>query len=102
MYLFCRACHPEYFSTDLTKPREKEGHIAVEFNDAGPHNTKVFLDSEDITSQCVEAMAGQDGFVVVLHETPRALHQLCSCKENAAVIIKKGSVQIFKDDKELT
>lgn len=55
----CATCDPP------APVRISESHIAVRFGDANPRWT-VLLDGIDVTHDCTEALAGQDGWVAMM------------------------------------
>lgn len=53
---------------EVPETRQGENHIAVRF-EKGDHRYKAYLDGEELKACCVEAFAGDEGWVVV--EIPR-------------------------------
>lgn len=69
---WCRECHSQDFNLD-DKPRH-EGHIAARWGDIG---YRAYLDGGEVSNQCFEACAGEDGFVILAAHKIRK--HICSC-----------------------
>ena len=51
---------------------------------------KVTFDGEDVTMQCIEAIEGEDGLVVLYPQPPT----LCNCR-NLRQVVKRGNVKVY-------
>lgn len=81
----CPACDLELPAADVAAGRQGEGHVAVRFGDAPLGRWRITLDGADVTSRCVEAMAGRWpwGFVVLLSQPLHPCARRCgeACHE---------------------
>lgn len=88
----------------MSRTRAGEGHLSVRFGDLGPRYA-VLLDGEDVTSRCVEVVAGGDGWAelerhgpsgAVLHPSPCHHQPGCTCGVHVATELRRGHVQVTR------
>lgn len=99
---YCRECHPEYFPTDLSQPRQHDGHVAVAFGDHVRPDLRIEFKGADVTKRCIEArsgyastVAGIDGFYVSQDV------YMCECGKGPALEFHTGPTQVFEGDRKL-
>ena len=64
---FCRSCNAEQFPKGSTGPRISEGHVSMRFpEDVLRRPMRVTLNDSDINTDCVELLAGRDGWAIRL------------------------------------
>lgn len=74
-----------------------EGHVALRFNNVVPGTVKVFLDGDDVTSRCVEAVAGKFGMVYLYDLDSSGNRYVCPAPGipgHAVVVQKLGRVRV--------
>lgn len=87
----CRSCK---LSAYPSGERMHDRHVAVRLGDARFASYKVFLNGADVTTDTVEAIAGDDGHVWMLSCIPE--HHLCSCGAGVCEIERMGKVEIVR------
>jgi hypothetical protein len=75
-------------------PRLGEHHIGVRFGSRDVH-TRIWLDGQEISRDCFEAIAGEDGTVwCYIRHADGHFHLHCHSLQAACFEIKRGVVQV--------
>lgn len=74
--------------------RQHEGHVGVRFGDtrSARGEWQVIVDSIDVTHECIEAVAGNQGYAWLIECD--GLHVICRERNDVARLLVRGEVSV--------
>lgn len=95
----CAYCRTDEFGLPEGPDRLDENHVGIRFGDRSGRKGvwTILLDGEDVTSDCAEAYAGEEGWVGVYDKNGLGNRYLCptSNREHALLIKRWGQVRVI-------
>lgn len=101
----CALCRTDDYGLPPGDTRISEQHVSARFNDnLGSWVWRVFLEGEDVTRDCYEALAGDDGVVYLFdHDAsghryvcPTQVPQRMGDQRHAVLVQHRGKVRVVR------